>query len=855
MNKRILTIPVLTFLLVFSLGANAQLNYGLKFRSTPSNIAERTSFNLIEEGDFTFRKSFNLSFEFCLDNPDEFGYICHLIEGTDEICLMYFPHGSDDYSYFDIIIKGKERLLRLPLEKNELNNEHWHRIQLSFFLDTDSIKLSVGDITASGPFKFDTSYSPTIVFGTYKTSMVLPTISIKDIKLHHHLHDELVHYPLNEYSGSTAIETKGRQEIEIRNPDWLAKKHYNWKHEHTVVTSPMAANCFIPERNEIYLLGPDSLLIYNIESNTFYSLKYANEFPLTPLHNDVAHNPIKGKIDAYGFINGSGDEMDKRIASLDLKSLKWMEPKLSNRLSEHCHHNSMVIEGVDYPVIFGGYGSLKYYSKFISYNPLEEKWQDVRFSGDSISPRFLASISQKVDQKYYLFGGFGNESGDQELGGINFYDLYEIDTQNKSIDKIGEMPKPDNDFVGANTMVFDKKDSVLFVLGYAHHQQHTNLVLYRFNYQKNTVEIVSDSISSSSQTIYSKKNLFYSEESGKLIAVIREDPGTERTVFKYYSLHFPPIVQKVVREKLDKNWFVNTRVLFKILAALAFVVSLFFIIYFKIKKRKDPEQALESPFLVDLKQLENIIPSRNVILFFGEFVALNSKGENISHLFAPRLRQLLFLILAYQIKDKEGISSHLVSKTLWPDKELVESKNIRSVTISHLRNALKGIEGVGVIFENRNWRISTTNSVFIDLVHFSDCIYDRLFDSSMYGEIEFLKFLKYSSRGNMGLFLGEEWADGTRFEIDSMVIDTLQAVMAECSKVPQHFKLGLFASSSILKIAPFNENAIQYKLRFLISMGEIDSAESVFENFSAKYKKHFNQKPHWSFHEITKKAL
>lgn len=147
-------------------------------------------------------------------------------------------------------------------------------------------------------------------------------------------------------------------------------------------------------------------MVYNIKSNTFYSLKYANKFPLTPLHYDVVYNSAKDTIDVYGFVNGNSYQKEKRISSLDLGSLKWMEPKLSNWLPEHCHSNTLFLEGIEFPVIFGGYGSLKYFDKFITYEPVNEEWRDVDFSGDLIAPRFLASLSQKVGQKFYLFGGF-----------------------------------------------------------------------------------------------------------------------------------------------------------------------------------------------------------------------------------------------------------------------------------------------------------------------------------------------------------------------------------------------------------------------------------------------------------------
>ena len=66
-------------------------------------------------------------------------------------------------------------------------------------------------------------------------------------------------------------------------------------------------------------------------------------------------------------------------------------------------------------------------------------------------------------------------------------------------------------------------------------------------------------------------------------------------------------------------------------------------------------------------------------------------------------------------------------------------------------------------------------------------------------------------------------------------------------------ELGIFVSSTILKIAPFNEDAIQYKLKFLARMGRLESAKKIFEKFSNNFEKNFNQALSWNFFEVVDK--
>lgn len=92
---------------------------------------------------------------------------------------------------------------------------------------------------------------------------------------------------------------------------------------------------------------------------------------------------------------------------------------------------------------FGGYGNRRYYNDFITYDIAQNHWDTLHFSGDSISPRFFAATVMTPDNKYaYIYGGKGNETGDQNVGIQYYYDCYQLDLENKRIKKLWEHEAP-----------------------------------------------------------------------------------------------------------------------------------------------------------------------------------------------------------------------------------------------------------------------------------------------------------------------------------------------------------------------------------------------------------------------------
>ena len=73
-----------------------------------------------------------------------------------------------------------------------------------------------------------------------------------------------------------------------------------------------------------------------------------------------------------------------------------------------------------------------YYSnKFYIFDPEEARWDTLgSLSGDFLCPRYFSSAGYlDSNHSVYIFGGMGNESGDQVIGRRYFHDLYKVDLQ------------------------------------------------------------------------------------------------------------------------------------------------------------------------------------------------------------------------------------------------------------------------------------------------------------------------------------------------------------------------------------------------------------------------------------------
>lgn len=220
---------------------------------------------------------------------------------------------------------------------------------------------------------------------------------------------------------------------------------------------------------------------------------------------------------AYEVYTENGDS-EPMIASLDLHTLGWRVESYS-RLSMQLHHHCSYYDAVRKRyTIFGGFGNMYYSNKFYMFNAEEGRWNTQgSLSGDFLCPRYFSSAGYlDSNHSVYIFGGMGNESGDQVIGRCYFHDFYKVDLQEMRVQKLWDISEGQPNMVPAQDMVI-LNDSCFYVLRYPESVSNSFLHLYRFSVEDGSCHILGDSIPIYSDKITTNARLYYNERQSRLL--------------------------------------------------------------------------------------------------------------------------------------------------------------------------------------------------------------------------------------------------------------------------------------------------------------------------------------------------
>ncbi|MCO5949122.1 kelch repeat-containing protein [Mucilaginibacter flavidus] len=195
---------------------------------------------------------------------------------------------------------------------------------------------------------------------------------------------------------------------------------------------------------------------------------------------------------------------------------------------------------------------------FFVYNRQADTWDKVQFTGDKIMPRFFSGYSQADENNnVYIFGGYGNQSGNQVVGGMHFYDLYCVNLTTRTIKKCWEIKPPAEDFVAANNLIISSDKKYFYAICYAHDKPKTSLRLCRFSIKDGAYEAVSGSIPAKGEKIETDINLFYNHQQETFYCAIQEFTSPDYSTVRVYSLASPPVTEKDYLASQQENALVG----------------------------------------------------------------------------------------------------------------------------------------------------------------------------------------------------------------------------------------------------------------------------------------------------------
>ena len=269
---------------------------------------------------------------------------------------------------------------------------------------------------------------------------------------------------------------------------------------------------------------------------------------------------------------------------------------------------------------------------------------------------------------------------------------------------------------------------------------------------------------------------------------------------------------------LLKNWI--------IVVAGLIIAGLLIIIVAKRFNKKKTSISIEPP--VEL--------AKNKIQLFGEFKAIDKKGEEITDLFTPKVKELFFFILIYTLNSGIGANIRDINDTLWSGISSRKVANNRSVTLNKLRKILLEIDGIEII--------STTGYLQAKLKKPFYCDYVSAFKLCQIPEgmskQQLILFFGMVKRGRFLKGINWEWLDEIRGFTGNQVIDNLlnlATIYQKEENLPEIEKI----ARRILDYDDLNEEAIYLQVWALQKNGNLNLAKFNFTSFTKKYESNFGE--------------
>lgn len=817
-------------LLLMSLPGFSQ---GLGFYGHDCQIDKRTSFQ-INPGLFgSCRRTLGLSFGFKALPGASDGYIFRMKSGRgdDSPILNFFYEETPDSYLFKLILEGKRFIVQLDVPKSETSiSKDWVDISLVFDSDNDTATLRVGDDwQATGEVDLPGTIRPRIWFGKSEYLIDVPSFAINNLVIS--FDGDKVYFPLDEDSGDVARSSRWYLRGRTVNPIWLLNESYHFRKVSTRRSSQMLCAGFDRTRHGIYMFNRDSLIFLDLVTESVAAHRTVNPCPVINACATSFMDPVSGEIYAYQVYYDDDDNKGApTVARLDPATLQW--ESISNEpLDMQMHHHSQWFDERQRKfTIFGGYGNRRYNGSFYDFDLSDYSWSrwDIE-DGDMIFPRFFSSMGYNEENgNLLIFGGMGNESGDQIVGREYSYDLFEVNPHDRSSRKIWTADWKGDNCVAVRGMVVDG-DS-FYTLCYPEYETFSELNLYRFSLETGEYEILGDPLPINSDKITSNANLYLDRDLGVMIALVEESPDDRSSAVTTYLISYPPGSQKVST--------VVSRMRQKVLLIIVVVVLILAMalvwIFFATSSRRKRSCAVKIPAFIKSND-----DKPDSIYLFGDLTVIDRDGKDITTRFTSKLRQMFLIVLGSL--DDGGASSKKISGLLWPDKEEDKAKNLRGVTANNLRKFLGSLDGIKMVYEDGKFNFDLSPVFNCDYLEFLRLLNSESPDmDAILAIVARGKFLKNES---------DPMFDKMKAETERRVKSVVTVELSRRFSLRQYENTVLCADI-LFSLDPLDDDALTYSVRALAALGDEEKAGRLYQAFITRYKKDYGEDYSTSFESI-----
>ena len=827
---------------------------GLLFYGNKTPVAShRTSYIVFNKKAPTFSKYIDIAFDVKMPRDKTFGYILHLIDDkTNRAYSLTYGYIGDEVSVFKFNTEGIENHITIDCPKVYV--QKWISVKLHIDFLSGEETLCIGKYVkkSNKRFRLPANVPFKIGFGRRDNLIDVPAFAIRNLKISSE--ETTYRFPLNESKGEKVHDEKGHTVGGVAYPYWIINDSYYWKKRASFDTPSCIGSKFNDKRQEIELFTPKHLLVYKADTKKLLTLNYATPMPDSMLLGTSFLDEQADRLYAYEINHLPTGH--NTICYLDLNTMTWKIVGKGHSPIQLHHHVGIWDARRSRYITFGGFGSEQYSKKFLTYNQKTDQWDTLQFKGDKITPRFYSSIASTKDGNYlYVYGGVGNESGDQNIGHVYYNDLYGIDLIHHTIKKLWEHPLKENR-VPSEKMVLSRDGKSLYVIRYAEYIKASSLKLYKIRIQDGAMEQLGDSIPFASGSIKSTVSLYGNFQLNEFYCVaheFNEQTGTVHT--NIYSLLSPPVSKESLNGALTKS---KKRTLLIFIALVLCLLPTYF--YYKNEKRKKqkPEEPAAAPAAEEVPrqkpvpdapaEAESALVKKeriNSIYLYGIFAIFDRNGHDITYLLGKKLKLIFCYILLNSTEKRNGVSSNVLNEVFWPDKTDNKARNIKGVSINNLRKILSELDGIKLVYDKGSFKIEIDESLcYCDYLHLQNLLKEPSQPIEAYLSI---------------------WEKGRILEdVEDPLFDKYKQESEETvfSVTPKYIKASYESSDyqQVIRICqvvlardPLNEEVFFYCLYAYKKLNEFENVLKVYATFTLEYRKSMGEDYQKTLEEILKK--
>jgi len=821
-------------ILLFPLFICQCLAQGLKFNGNNAPIESRTSYAVFSEEQIHVTDQISIDFKMAINQAKSYGNILRInLKKQNLTYNLIYRQDDQGIQEFKLNEEGKDNLITIRLTKSSLRQGEWFGVKLIFNPQRKSVILGVLENRKSRQISdLPAAFFPDIHFGKADYVVDVPDFSIKDLTVSSDIQKYV--FPLNESKGNDVHDVNGKVIGKVTEPIWLINDAYHWKKILGLSSKTIAGSNFDRKQQQILLFNQDSLTLFDLSSRTLRKTPYKNTLPVKlQLGNSFLYQHR-----LYVYEVNNLPQHACTMACIDLDDYSCKPVSTSTVSMQLHHHTGFVDEQRNRYIITGGFGNQRYSNSVLAFDLKAGVWDTLATTGSKIEPRYFTSSFYNAKQdNFYIYGGMGNESGDHTIGRRYYYDLHTLNLGTLRMQKNWEIKWPEGNMVPARNLVASS-DKYFYMLCYPEYLPNSELQLYRVTIADGAVVKMGGHIPILSEKIKTNANLFLNEELNELYCIVQEfDKEEVRSKFSIYALSFPPI-QKAQLDPYATSSAQGHRLIY--LIGVVCLSILFAGYYFLIRKKKG-----HCPGVKDYKDDKPVVTgtispggidkiltddSPNAIFIFGIFRVNDRNGVDITHLFGTKIKQAFLLLLLST--QKNGISSQELSEHLWPEKELLQTKNIRGVMINQLRKILSNLDGIELVHDKGAFKLLIADKCYCDYLMFLNLLKKEAYPLVVLSDL--LERGKFLHHLNYPMF------DVIKEKTEKQILTELYKAL-EKQHLKSQFDITLRLAKICLISDPLNEIALYYLITSLEKLGLKDDAKRQYLSFTKEYARVMNE--------------